>query len=179
MWLCVICQENSIIKSSREGHVIHCYEVVSSSLLLNWFPSSSLFCLPSFFPLLFAFLSFLLFVPSHACTCSFFFCPLVTAYSRSSRVSITAMLMGLSTGIWRFVRPQLLLPPCSVATLYHRWQHPERPSVSPHILHSLAFIFKDLFMELNWNCSIIWEKKHYKGSSSLLCQSPKSFEELI
>lgn len=76
--------------------MMHCYKTVL------WLISLLLFSVHSFL----AFTCFLLLLPS------------ATVYSRSSRVSITAMLMGSSTEIWRFVgSSQLWLVSCSVLTL--------------------------------------------------------------
>lgn len=133
MWLNVICQENSFThKKSNENDMWY--------IVMGLFPP--LFLSITYLPLLFsAVLPFLFFSPSICFTTilRLLIAPLpsATAYSRSSRVSITAMLMGLSTGIWRFVWLQPWLQPRSLVCLYNRWQNSERPSDSPHSLKRL------------------------------------------
>ncbi len=155
---CVICQENSIThKESNERDIW--YIVMGLFPLL--FPSINFpHLLFSSFPFLPRFSVSLSICSITILRLSITLLPSATAYSRSSRVSITAMLMGSSTGIWRFVWPQPRLQPRSVLSLYNRWQRSERPSDSPHSPyplhpHTLLFVY-NLFDEIKLKSLIVF-----------------------
>lgn len=179
MWLNVIRQENSIThKKSNERDIW--YIVMGLFPLL--FPSINyphlLFSAFSSIPFLPCFS-----VPPSICSItilrlSITLLPSATAYSRSLRVSITAMLMGSSTGIWRFVWPQPWLQSWVCTTGGNSQKHLVTPlTVLTLCIHTLCFCF--FFSQSVWwnkteidNCFLIWEGKyHHKDYSIPPCRA--------